>query len=187
MAPPFRFFDLPGELQVQILGHVDARSMLACRKANLKLASTIDDDLGLRYKLELEIAGMVNGPREGGSIFERLSALRAFREAWARGEHPVQEVPLSRENVFNMTYYDPPAMATSMAHIERHQGEGSLKVYRPPGSFCGLASREDVFEGLSMHHVQEGLLNTGLKGYEVDIAQNLLVGWYGVFDQGPVS
>lgn len=131
---------------------------------------------------------MIDGPPggEGSSVSERLSALRAFRKAWVCGEHPVHEVPLAHENTFNMTYYDPPAMATLMTHIEWHEREGILKVYRPPGTFCGLASREDAFEGLSLRHVQQGIPNTGLKGYQVDVAQNLLVYWYGALDQGPI-
>ncbi|KAI9059224.1 hypothetical protein FKP32DRAFT_1606257 [Trametes sanguinea] len=156
-----RLLELPSELQVRILSNLDAKSILACRQASPELEHTIDDTLELQYQLELELAGMVDGPPGPASIRDRLDALRAYRRAWDAGEHPVQRI--STINGFN-THIGP-----LIFWIEAITG--SLRIYRPPETFCGLAERELTFEGMEVQVASY----PGYYSFVIDPAQDLLV------------
>ncbi|KAI0654053.1 hypothetical protein C8Q70DRAFT_937266 [Cubamyces menziesii] len=157
----FRFLELPTELQLLILKKLDGASIFACRQASRALASIIDDDLHTTYLLELGLAGMVDGPSDSEDFHpQRLHALRAFRAAWASGEHPVHEITLDSLHNF----------AGDMADLD--QQEGRLRIRRPPGTFCGLSAKEYIYEGLAASDVN---LTSIMGGFHVDLAQDLFV------------
>ncbi|KAI9068341.1 hypothetical protein FKP32DRAFT_1587742 [Trametes sanguinea] len=136
------FSGLPGELQIGILSKLDARSILACRQTSTALAQTIDNAIEIQYKLELDRAGMIDGPPGTTSVRDRLNALKAYRAAWVAGKHPVHilmiDVDLSDPRLFHVL--------PRGYHIE--QATGNLKFYRPAGSVSGLTERNDVFAGM---------------------------------------
>ncbi|KAI0325912.1 hypothetical protein GY45DRAFT_1364247, partial [Cubamyces sp. BRFM 1775] len=113
---------------------------------------------------------MVDGPLGSeSSLCERLDALRAWKTAWASGEHPVHEVALladSQRSTHSMSHYSPARMAVDIAYAE--QQEGSLKIHRPPGPFCGLRARDYNYPGLNALLDIESVM-----GFHVDLAQDL--------------
>ncbi|KAI9059227.1 hypothetical protein FKP32DRAFT_1596572 [Trametes sanguinea] len=159
-----RLLGLPGELQLRILKNLDAQSILACRQASPELEHIIDGALELQYQLELELAGMVDGPPGPASIRDRIDALRAYKTAWDAGEHPIHRLSIDASITGLQTHLDP------LLHwIEATTG--SLKIYRPPGTFFGLAEREETFEGM------EAEIDThpGYYAFDIDPTQDLLV------------
>ncbi|KAH9888799.1 hypothetical protein C8Q73DRAFT_838702 [Cubamyces lactineus] len=167
----FPFFQLPNELQLSIIQQLDAQSILAYRQASRVLASAIDDDIRISYQLELELAGMVDAPPDNeNSPQRRLDALRSWTAAWVSGEYPVHEVALvvSQRSNFFMWYYSPPRMAVDIAYIDEQ--EGSLKIYKTPGTFCGLRAKDYVYHGLDTYVDPQSIT-----GFHVDLVQDLFV------------
>ncbi|KAG2144403.1 uncharacterized protein EDB93DRAFT_1207852 [Suillus bovinus] len=76
------FILLPSELLVEILRHVDGRSILRCSSVCRKLNSVIDSSAELQYRIELALDCMVDGPQSTVTISERLEQLRTLRRAW---------------------------------------------------------------------------------------------------------
>ncbi|KAI8975836.1 hypothetical protein BD414DRAFT_509774 [Trametes punicea] len=135
------FLELPAELQVRIISQLDARSILACREASAELAWTIDDSVELQYRLELALAGMVDGPPSDASVRDRLDALRAYRSAWAAGAHPVHRVAVDAD----IAALSASENAAPIAYVEKSTGR--LRIYAPPAPFSGLAEREEAYGG----------------------------------------
>ncbi|OSC99425.1 hypothetical protein PYCCODRAFT_844603 [Trametes coccinea BRFM310] len=158
-----RILELPAELQVRILSKLDARSILACRQASPALAQTIDDAVELRYQLELELAGMIDGPPGPASIRDRLDALRRYRAAWYAGRHPVHGITIAPVEPWHTH------TGALTSYIEADTGR--LKIYRPAGTLCGLAEIDATFDGLGA----EIATYPDLCSYTTDPSQDLLV------------
>ncbi|KAI0738210.1 hypothetical protein C8Q80DRAFT_1275738 [Daedaleopsis nitida] len=72
------------ELQVQILLRSDGATIKACEKVCKSLSEAVATP-AVQYKLELDIAGMVDGPTLPNGdhpTIERLEKLRAYQKAW---------------------------------------------------------------------------------------------------------
>ncbi|KAI0325913.1 hypothetical protein GY45DRAFT_176799 [Cubamyces sp. BRFM 1775] len=187
----FHLLELPHELQLSILKHLDVQSLLACKavcspaNASPALGFIIDDNLRTLYQLQLEAAGMADGPQGDDSdspLHERLHAICDFRTAWASGEHPVYEVTLTRsqQSGHSVWHYVPPRMAVEVACID--QQEGSVHIIRPPGLLCGLGGGEYVYGGLKDH-----INFRSITGFHVDLAQDLFVWCDGITNDPPPS
>ncbi|KAG1769125.1 hypothetical protein EV702DRAFT_1140109 [Suillus placidus] len=73
---------LPSELLVEILRHVDGRSILRCSSVCHKLNRVIDSSAELQYHIELALDCMLDGPQSTLTVAERLEHLRTLRRAW---------------------------------------------------------------------------------------------------------
>ncbi|KAL7281124.1 hypothetical protein ACG7TL_004432 [Trametes sanguinea] len=135
----FRFLELPDELQLSILSKLDARSILACRQVDPSLAQAIDEAVEMQYRLELQFAGMIDGPQGTIPVRDRLKALRAYRAAWHASKHPVHTLLVDSDILG--------PHLRGISHFEKTTGR--LKLHRPAGTFCGLTKFDAVFDGLS--------------------------------------
>ncbi|RDX39864.1 hypothetical protein OH76DRAFT_1424048, partial [Lentinus brumalis] len=78
------FLNLAIELQVQILQEVGLRDLTRCTRVCKVLRSVVAEETGLQYKMELERAGMVDGPAEVPWPV-KLKKIRARNAAWDTG------------------------------------------------------------------------------------------------------
>ncbi|KAJ7607788.1 hypothetical protein DFH06DRAFT_1066517 [Mycena polygramma] len=79
---PIAFIDLPSELFSEILGVLDAKTLLLCSSVCKLWHETVKSTPGLQYTLELWADGMVRGNSGALSCAETLEALRERRRAW---------------------------------------------------------------------------------------------------------
>ncbi|KAI0319361.1 hypothetical protein OF83DRAFT_1170314 [Amylostereum chailletii] len=74
---------LPAELQTEILGSLDPKTLKACMITCRQLHKLICDVSSLQYKITLPSTGMNDGPdRTLPAAAERLDRLRMHRDAW---------------------------------------------------------------------------------------------------------
>ncbi|KAI0656656.1 hypothetical protein C8Q70DRAFT_328233 [Cubamyces menziesii] len=131
---------LPADVQVRIMSYLDAPGILACRKASRQLAKLVDSTVALQYQLELALAGMVDGPLGGASVRTRLDALRAYRDAQSRGEHPLFEIADRGDHLRFVRSAD-----TEIAYLDRSHVDLPLTVYRPRSEYCGIEELKETF------------------------------------------
>ncbi|KAI0832146.1 hypothetical protein BC628DRAFT_1407641 [Trametes gibbosa] len=103
------------ELQVIILLALDAANILSCTKVCHGLAELVKCTPALQYKLELGLAGMVDGPAKGVSFATRLEQLRAYQSAWGANDIPLQET-----------------------NVSAHRGRYCGRLLRPASVFSGI-------------------------------------------------
>ncbi|KAI9059203.1 hypothetical protein FKP32DRAFT_1688289 [Trametes sanguinea] len=187
------FYDLPVELQIRIMIQLDPRSILACRKASHILAQLVDDSVEIQYQLELSIAGMIEGTSAStsgspgsASVRDRLKRLRAYREAYANGRHPVQRLDTSSSpsvlishRATNVVWYTPSQPGQRGAGKSGFAGH--LNVYRPSGIFSGTKEHASAFRGVD----ESAARYPRVTAFLVDIEEDLLV--YAWNAQEPLS
>jgi F-box domain len=76
------FLDLPSELLIKILSHLDLQSLFASLKTCKILKSIYENSALLQYLAELEVAGMLDNPYCPLDTTQRLLMLREREEAW---------------------------------------------------------------------------------------------------------
>ncbi|RPD61710.1 hypothetical protein L226DRAFT_461076 [Lentinus tigrinus ALCF2SS1-7] len=74
--------DMPFELLVSILLYLDFRDVLRCREVCSGMKHVVDEDIRMRYKIELAAAGMEDGKHSKLTISERLTSLMERQRAW---------------------------------------------------------------------------------------------------------
>lgn len=77
------FILLPSELLIEILRHVDGRSILRCSSVCRVLNRVIDSSAELQYYIELALDCMLDGSQTTVTVAERLEQLRTLRRAWS--------------------------------------------------------------------------------------------------------
>ncbi|KAH9895700.1 senescence-associated protein-domain-containing protein [Cubamyces lactineus] len=82
MSSASRLLSLPGELLVEILKLLDTKHLLRCRLICREFEATIKDSLQLRYKIELEAEGLVDGVGCPLPVAERYKLLMERRKRW---------------------------------------------------------------------------------------------------------
>ncbi|KAI0351049.1 hypothetical protein OH77DRAFT_1430272 [Trametes cingulata] len=157
------FLELPKELQIRIIGGLDGRSILACKKADRVLAQLIDETVELQYKLELALAGMIDGPPSNVCVSDRLDALRAYRASWKSGlgEHPARGISHNGACIRRIN-------ATSFVYSDRQAGTFTLHV--PAAPFFGVPGRVETYAGW-----ERVSSNPDMKNYNVSPSDDLLV------------
>lgn len=101
----------------------------------------------VQYKLELGLAGMVDGPAQGVLVGKRLEQLRAYQAAWRENDIPMQTVV-----------------------IPHGAPRPYFKMLRPASVFSGITEESKVFK------IEENLIDEGyIQGCVVDVAQDLVV------------
>ncbi|KAI0630572.1 hypothetical protein C8Q77DRAFT_1134045 [Trametes polyzona] len=81
---------LAEELIGIILLELEAADILTCTKVCHALADIIERTPGIQYKLQLGLAGMVDGPARDVPVGKRLEQLRAYQAAWRANDIPMQ-------------------------------------------------------------------------------------------------
>ncbi|KAH9910844.1 hypothetical protein B0H21DRAFT_492444 [Amylocystis lapponica] len=82
--------DLSVDVLTPILDSLAVRDLLACKQVSRYLLEVIDGSERLQYKIDLAVAGMVDGPPSALCTAERRSMLREYQKAWCSLELPVR-------------------------------------------------------------------------------------------------
>ncbi|KAI0369177.1 hypothetical protein BV20DRAFT_1122293 [Pilatotrama ljubarskyi] len=107
---------LAEELQVLILLELDAADILVCTKQVCHaLADVVQRTPAVQYKLELGLAGMIDGPPGETPVGKRLEQLRAYQRTWCENDIPV-----------------------TIATIPRDAGRCYTELLRPASAFSGI-------------------------------------------------
>ncbi|KAI0738208.1 hypothetical protein C8Q80DRAFT_1275736 [Daedaleopsis nitida] len=120
---------IPPELQAQILLVSDGAAIKACEEVCKSLSDAVKTPV-IQYKLELEIAGMIDGsllrPSDDHPTTERLEKLRAYQKAWTDSSMSISPSTCHRDSSNLQTW-------------ESSNG-GLKKAYSPSASvpFCGM-------------------------------------------------
>ncbi|KAI0700799.1 hypothetical protein C8T65DRAFT_657194 [Cerioporus squamosus] len=118
--PSHPLIGLPRELLTCALTFLEHKDILRCRGVCKTLQSTIDQSVGLLYQVQLEIEGLIDGPKGGLCTSDRLKLLLERRDRWLRLDWTnivtlaapklVPETPLPYElqggTFFNVTTYN---------------------------------------------------------------------------------
>ncbi|KAH9894879.1 hypothetical protein C8Q73DRAFT_475474 [Cubamyces lactineus] len=165
---PSHILKLPADVQVRIMSFLDAPGILACRQASRQLAKLVDDTVALQYQLELALAGMVDAPPGSASVRARLDALRAYRDAQARGEHPLFEIVDHGDHLRFVR-----SAETEIVYLDRSQADLPLTVYRPRSEYCGLEELRETFGGVKP--LLDAHPDLDMSNVYVDYQQDLVV------------
>ncbi|KAH9897065.1 hypothetical protein C8Q73DRAFT_440709 [Cubamyces lactineus] len=157
--------DLPEELLVRILGVVDFRWIATCSKVCHRFAQLIGETTELRYRLELALAGMIDGPPSAIPKRDRMAALRAYRMAWVTGQHPFQIMRCPEHRMLLRTTSAGPFA------IFWERERWIMHLYRAPSTFCGISEKSLVFD---FEHHDFGGLRLLKSEFGVDFEQGLL-------------
>ncbi|KAH9947003.1 hypothetical protein B0H21DRAFT_857166, partial [Amylocystis lapponica] len=82
--------DLSVEVITPILDGLAVRDLLLCRQVSRYLLEVIDGSERLQYKIDLAVAGMIDGPPSALCTAERRRMLREHQKAWDSLEFSVQ-------------------------------------------------------------------------------------------------
>ncbi|KAI0336732.1 hypothetical protein GY45DRAFT_1365691 [Cubamyces sp. BRFM 1775] len=165
---PFRrlhLLELPEELLVRILGIIDLSWIVTCSKVCRRFVQVIGETTELRYRLELALAGMVDGPPSAIPKRDRLTALQAYRKAWESGQHPFQIMRVPDHHELLRTT---PAGPFAIFWVRERW---IMHLYRAPSTFCGITEKSMVLD--FEQHVFEGL-RLRKSEFGVDFEQGLL-------------
>ncbi|KAI0713048.1 hypothetical protein C8T65DRAFT_739101 [Cerioporus squamosus] len=102
--PRPEFSDLATELLTKILVGLKVGDLTRCKRVCRRLNELITTDLALQYHMELDLAGMVDGPPGQADLGVRLAKLRARNAAWETGL-PMHTVMLQSPNIPTVVWH----------------------------------------------------------------------------------
>ncbi|EIW52630.1 uncharacterized protein TRAVEDRAFT_174703 [Trametes versicolor FP-101664 SS1] len=73
---------LPEELRIEVLKHLDVKSLIRCRLVCAALRDLVKESLQLQYNIELAADGLVDGTGSSLSVAERYKLLLERRRRW---------------------------------------------------------------------------------------------------------
>ncbi|KAI9062474.1 hypothetical protein FKP32DRAFT_1677019 [Trametes sanguinea] len=157
-----RLLVLAEELLVFILLDLDAPDILSCTKVCRALADVIEHTPAVQYKLQLGLAGMVDGSAEDVPLAKRLEQLRAYHASWRSGNIPTitvdgQEGSRARGICDGVIVYEDATRLT---------------LFRPASAFSGIVASEVGTLDYGAH-IEDPEFE--LSGVAVDRAQDLVV------------
>ncbi|KAI0642428.1 hypothetical protein C8Q79DRAFT_1003284 [Trametes meyenii] len=137
------------ELQVQVLLELEAADILTCTKVCRTLADVVKRTQAVQYKLELGLAGMIDGTARGVMVGKKLEQLRAYQKTWSSNDIPLD--------------------VTTIKH------SSFLALFRPASRFTGITEKamklnfqdhlpdpEFQMQGCSVDHTQDLVVITQL-------------------------
>ncbi|KDQ56110.1 hypothetical protein JAAARDRAFT_70916 [Jaapia argillacea MUCL 33604] len=149
---------LPSELTIAVLSELDFRSLLIFRQVSRDSRALVDATPGLQYKIELAIAGMVDGPDSNMTTEERRRRLVTYQENWANLRWKQEEVLQALDGDSDLWELDGDVLALS--------GESdSLSLRQLPGIARGKPSKTWKIKGVGPE----------FKDLRVDSTQDLVV------------
>ncbi|KAI0082257.1 hypothetical protein K474DRAFT_1703260 [Panus rudis PR-1116 ss-1] len=147
--------DLPVELLTKILNELDFRNLLRCKRVCRQLQVIIEDAIVLRYKVELAINGLEDGPPSSLGASDRLNLLHQREEAWDRLAYKtMKDVEMHRGEVWEL--YG--------GVLAQGQGQRSLHFYRLPSEIRGIEEEHWKLD-----------LEFAIRDFGMDPTQDLLV------------
>ncbi|EPQ57723.1 hypothetical protein GLOTRDRAFT_119781 [Gloeophyllum trabeum ATCC 11539] len=151
-----RIDDLPTELLERTLEKLEIQALVACRQLSRRVKRVIDESVVLQYKIELETAGMEDGPRSEISTAERLQRLRKHTDSWASTQFgSVEKLRGGRGSMLRL----------SGNVFCRCLGPSTLVLNILPGNLRGVKAKEWRLDDLGFV----------IENYAIDAAQDLLV------------
>ncbi|KDQ56112.1 hypothetical protein JAAARDRAFT_36900 [Jaapia argillacea MUCL 33604] len=149
---------LPPELTIAVLNKLDFRSLLIFRQVSHVSRALVDATPGLQYKIELAIAGMVDGPNSNMTTEERRRRLANYQESWANLRWKQEEVLQALDGDADLWELDGDVLALS--------GESdSLFLRQLPGIARGIPSKNWKIKGVGSE----------FNDFKVDSTQDLVV------------
>ncbi|EPQ57712.1 hypothetical protein GLOTRDRAFT_126203 [Gloeophyllum trabeum ATCC 11539] len=148
--------DLPTELLERTLEKLEIQVLVACRQVSPRVKRVIDESVVLQYKIELETAGMEDGPPSEITIAERLQRLRKYTDSWASAQFgSVEKLRGGRGSMLRL----------SGNVLCRCFGPSNLVLNILPGNLRGVKAKEWRLDDLGFV----------IEDYAIDAAQDLLV------------
>ncbi|KAM5534742.1 hypothetical protein V8D89_011606 [Ganoderma adspersum] len=164
----FPFTQLPEEIQLRVLLNLGATDISHFREVS-KSFSELASATAVEYKVQLDIAGMVDNPHNGSSLIERLRKLRKYRDGWRTALLSIDpNVPASDDVAMPGLYWEWVG-GVFPSVINSHPSQKTLHLYRPGSSLRELKTKEWTAE---LHMVPDGYR---MLGCGTDMAQDLLV------------
>ncbi|RPD72692.1 hypothetical protein L226DRAFT_144299 [Lentinus tigrinus ALCF2SS1-7] len=162
----FKFLNLPVELQVEVLCHLDPTSLLACRLTCRSL-SKVFESMPVQYAYRLGISAMTDdGSPEGVSLQDRYSAILQFQHTWAG-------------SAFSPRIQDPQEGLRYLAqsngvfvYAVENSHTLALKLHRPGDARTGLP--ELTFMCVAWKSLLEPR-DLSVASYTVDLSEDLLI------------
>ncbi|KAM5533355.1 hypothetical protein V8D89_012975 [Ganoderma adspersum] len=163
----FPLLQLPQDVQLSILLAFNIRELIICKQVGpplmcRSLAQLIDDDISIRYKVELARAGRIDGaPSVAITVVDRVNSLHAHRTRFRAHNHPLKR--LQGEPFGSCDALSSNGFVTTVS-------EGTVRLWRPAFAFSGVG------ELTVTHSMQElGLTGVVKSSCVGDAAQDLLV------------
>ncbi|CDO69322.1 hypothetical protein BN946_scf184746.g3 [Trametes cinnabarina] len=152
---------LAEELLVLILLDLEPRDILSCTKVCHALADVVERTPAVQYKLQLGLAGMIDGLAALTPVGQRLEQLRAYQSSWSENAVPIVTVNCSRQ-------YRCFVRDGAVAYV----GSTHLKLFRPASAYSGIA--EEELGTLEFgHHVDPDSFS--VDGLAIDREQDLVI------------
>ncbi|RPD76028.1 hypothetical protein L226DRAFT_461728 [Lentinus tigrinus ALCF2SS1-7] len=149
--------DLPPEILIAVLVHVDFRTVLHCRQVVCALLKNlVDDDTSLQYIIELGAAGMEDGPSSTLTPSARLALLRERQSAW-------KSLTWRSEATYPMTIGEYWELYGGV--LAQEEGGKKLVFRQLPSAIRGIEAREWEIRDAG----------TDIQDFSMDPAQDLLV------------
>ncbi|KAI8985588.1 hypothetical protein BD414DRAFT_522797 [Trametes punicea] len=154
---------LAEELLVIALLELDAADILSCAKVCRTLRDVIRRTPRVQYKLQLGLAGMIDGPASDVPVVTRLEHLRAYRTTWSHGATPSKTVTLSKGS--HQCFF--------LAGLVVYEDAEGLKIVRPAEHAISGGAAEVVACLQYREHLPDPEFS--LNGCAVDHAQDLVI------------
>jgi hypothetical protein len=103
------FLNLSAEVLIEILVHLPARDIVACKLTSKKLHDVIAQSSLIQYNIQTFLAGVHDPLRPGAPIVERLSALKTLEATWRDLDVRQRTTQITRGNAWpwlNYTLHD---------------------------------------------------------------------------------
>lgn len=170
----FEWSLLPAEIVYKILGSLDVVSLVLCRQAsdfpnlgcgvlissvlqlNKVLKNLIDESTALQYKIELEVAGMEDGPPSSLGASDRLALLGRRQDAWAELRYTSRQI---FEGPLNDLWHLSGGVLAQLRTLD------SIEFLQLPSEFRGIESKEWTISDIGFEIID----------FAMDSSQDLLV------------
>ncbi|KAI0717883.1 hypothetical protein C8T65DRAFT_104910 [Cerioporus squamosus] len=149
--------DLPAELLSCIFNHFEFRDVIRCRMVCNSLKLFVDEDVRMRYKIELAVAGMKDGFHSTLTVSERLAALEEKTDAWRRLAWKFEEDIPATGNSKSGKFY-----GGVFAQAENHR---SIHLWQLPSRIRGIERKKWTLDDVGVR----------ISDFGIDPAQDLLV------------
>ncbi|RPD53286.1 hypothetical protein L226DRAFT_614584 [Lentinus tigrinus ALCF2SS1-7] len=161
------FLNLPVEVQVEILCHLDPASLVACRLTCRSLSTLFEESMAVQYAYRLGISAMTDvGSPEGVSLRDRYAAIVRYQRASKRILFPARIQSPGQDSFF---------LAQSngvFVYAFNDSGSVALKLHRPGSARTGLP--ELTFLCVKWKSFMEPRSFSAAR-FAVDLSEDLLV------------
>ncbi|KAI1798375.1 hypothetical protein LXA43DRAFT_1176751 [Ganoderma leucocontextum] len=169
--PPFPFARLPEEIQMCILLNLEAPDILRFREVS-KAFSKLASATAIEYKVQLDIAGMVDNPHHGSPLIERYMKLLQYQDGWKNTVLNIDSnvsAPIAIDIGFGLSWEWAGGVFPYVVHSRSSESQQTLHLYRLGSSLREVKSNEWI---VGPDGLPDGYR---MLGCGTDMAQDLLV------------